>query len=266
MDNKTSEHKALIAKHGLSLLVETPSQNILFDCGSDKDIIHNVKQLGVDISSISHFACSHGHYDHAGGVLDVLENGFKGKFYFGKGFFDKKMALDKGKYTYLGVNFVKEDLSKHSVDYIECEGVTEIFKDCFIVTNFSRKYSFEEPSTRFVKEVDGEIKTDTFEDEVCLVVKTEKGLVVIVGCSHPGILNMLTYIHEVFEQPIYAVLGGTHLVEADDERINITLDKFTEMGIKFIGLSHCSGDRAQEIMESRGIENCHMTVGSVVKF
>lgn len=266
MDNKPSEHKALISKHGLSLLVETPSGNILFDCGSDQDIIHNAKLLGIDITQIDNFAGSHGHYDHIGGFLDLLDNGYKGRFYSGKGFFDRKLAVDQGKYTYLGVHFNKDTLQNNSINYTECKDILEIFKDCYVITNFPRIYSFEEPPARFVKEIDGEIQRDLFEDEICLVIKTEKGLVVVVGCSHPGILNMLCYVYEKFNQPIYAVLGGTHLVEADDERINITLDKLTEMGIKFIGLSHCSGDRVQDIMESRNMKNCHMTIGSVVLF
>lgn len=266
MDNKPSEHKALISKHGLSLLIETPDDNILFDFGSDYDTVHNAKLMNIDLSKISKMACSHGHYDHAGGFIGFLDQGFKGNLYTGKGFFDKKLAKNPGKYTFLGVDFDRETLKDNSVEHIECEGVTEIFKDCFIITDFKRKFDFEEPQPRFIKEVDGEVVPDMFDDEICIALKTEKGIVVVVGCSHPGILNMLTHVCEVFKQPIYAVLGGTHLVEANDERLNITLDKISEMGIEFIGLSHCSGDRVQEIMENRGMKNCHMTIGSVVKF
>ena len=110
------------------------------------------------------------------------------------------------------------------------------------------------------------METDLFEDEISLVIKTEKGLIVIVGCSHPGILNILCHIEKRFNEPIYAVLGGTHLVEADEQRTNETVDKLLEMGIKFIGLSHCSGDGVQDNMKEKGMQNCHMSVGSVVMF
>lgn len=266
MDNKFSEHKALVCKHGLSLFVETQNDSIIFDCGSGKDVIYNAKLLGIDISSANHLVCSHSHYDHVGGFMDVLAEGFHGKFYSGKGFFERKYAINEGKYTFLGAPFYESTLMKHNIPHLICDDVLEICSDCFLVTNFPRVYSFEEIPPRFVKDVNGRMQTDLFEDETSLVIKTEKGLIVIVGCSHPGILNMLCHIEKRFNESIYAVLGGTHLVEADEQRVNVTLDKLLEIGIQFIGLSHCSGDDVQEHMKEKGMQNCHMSVGSVVVF
>ncbi len=266
MDNKPSEHKALVSKHGLSLFIETQNDSIIFDCGSDKDTIYNAKLLGVDISSTKHLACSHSHYDHVGGVKDVIAEGFYGTLYTGMGFFDKKYACNDVKYTFLGANFDSNTIMHNNITHVVCEDVLEIFRDCFLVSNFPRIYSFESIPPRFVKDVNGNIQSDLFEDEICIVIRTGKGLVVIVGCSHPGILNMLCHVEKRFNEAIYAVLGGAHLVEADDKRINITVDKLIEMGIKFIGMSHCSGEKIQENMKERGIQNCYMSVGSEVRF
>jgi 7,8-dihydropterin-6-yl-methyl-4-(beta-D-ribofuranosyl)aminobenzene 5'-phosphate synthase len=266
MDNKPSEHKALISKHGLSYYIETPNGNLLFDCGSDYDTIHNMKLLGINPTEISHFVGSHSHYDHVGGFSDMLKEGFTGKIYTGKNFFNRKMAVSNGKYTFLGIPFCKETLIQNKIEHIICEDILEVFKDCFLITNFTRNYSFEMIHPRFVIETDNEIQADLFEDELGLVLKTEKGLIVVVGCSHPGILNMLSHIKKQFNQSIYAVLGGTHLVEADDERLNITLDQFQKLDIKFIGLSHCSGDEVQSKMKERNMDNSYLSVGSVIMF
>lgn len=264
MDNVPSEHKALIAKHGVSYYVETPGGNVLFDCGSDESIVHNMKLLGINIPPIKHFVGSHGHYDHGGGFLDLLKEGFKGNVYTGEGYFDRKLASGNGKYTFLGLPFNEKTLTENNIEYNTCRDVMKIFDDCFVVTNFPRIHTFETVPQRFVLEKEGKIDQDNFDDEVCLVISTQKGLVVLVGCSHPGILNMLDHIKEKLGQNIYAVLGGTHLVEADEKRINITIDRFEELDIKFIGLSHCSGEAVQKKMKDRGMDNSYLSAGSVV--
>lgn len=266
MDNNASEHKALISKHGLSLYVETEKDSLIFDCGSDNDTLYNAMLLGIDISSVKHVVCSHSHYDHAGGLLGMLSEGFHGKFYSGKGFFDKKYAYNGGKYTFLGIPFNYNTLVQNGITHVVCEDVLNIFDNCYLVANFSRIYPFEEIPSRFVKEVNGNIQRDLFDDEICLVIRTEQGLILIVGCSHPGILNMLSYVGKLFNEPIYAVIGGTHLVEADDERIKTTLKVLQDMGVQYIGLSHCSGDRVQDYMQQKGMQNFLMSVGSVAMF
>lgn len=83
-------------------------------------------------------------------------------------------------------------------------------------------------------------------DEIALGLITHKGLVVIAGCSHVGIINILSNIQEKVRIPIYAVIGGTHLVEADNERIDRTVAAFHEMNIEYIAVSHCTGENAIE--------------------
>ena len=115
------------------------------------------------------------------------------------------------------------------------------------------------------KATDEGIVADDFADEICLVMETAKGLVVLVGCSHPGILNMISTIHERLHKPIYGVIGGTHLMEADEERIAKTLKELKGLGICIAGLCHCSGDLAREmISEDESLSGCQIHVGGVV--
>ena len=89
---------------------------------------------------------------------------------------------------------------------------------------------------------------DEFPDEVCLVIEDVKGLIVIAGCSHPGILNMIESVRERFGKPVYAVFGGSHLVEADEARLAETMKILGDMGIAIAGFNHCTGDVAQECL------------------
>ena len=98
-----------------------------------------------------------------------------------------------------------------------------------------------------------------------MVFETDKGLVFVVGCSHPGIVNMINKVKAKFDQPIYAVYGGTHLIAADDERIKKTLDFCRDSGIKVLGMCHCTGEHAEEMIKERSeFQAVHLAPGDVV--
>jgi 7,8-dihydropterin-6-yl-methyl-4-(beta-D-ribofuranosyl)aminobenzene 5'-phosphate synthase len=103
---------------------------------------------------------------------------------------------------------------------------------------------------------------DRFDDEVLLVVETGKGLVMLVGCSHPGILNMLDSVQQSFNKPVYALLGGTHLVEADSHRTEGSLQVFKNEGIQVLGINHCSGAEAINLATSNSSIHFHNGTGS----
>ncbi|AYD39526.1 MBL fold metallo-hydrolase [Clostridium fermenticellae] len=262
MDNVGSEHLCLCNKHGLSFFIETPNIRILFDCGSDGTAISNAKRMNVPIRTADCVICSHSHYDHSGGFRDFVEYGIKSTLYTGKEFFEPKYAFDGVKYTYLGAGFDEEFLAKHQICHKECRDFLELSDGCYLFGEFMRTHSFETIPKRFVKGILPTCHMDDFSDEICLALSTSKGLVVIVGCSHPGILNMLETISKRLKKPIYAVLGGTHLVEADEKRVTFTISEMKKIGLKLLGLSHCSGELAQhEAMEDNEVQSCHLAVG-----
>ena len=143
--------------------------------------------------------------------------------------------------------------------------VKEILPGVFAVADFPRIYDFETIPARFVKKTDQGFVTDDFGDEICLVLDLGEELCVLVGCSHPGILNMVTKVHDVFRKPVRAVFGGTHLVEADEDRIRKTAEIFHGMGLTVAGFSHCSGSSAEEILTCDGtISACHLGCGDCI--
>ena len=263
MDNLPSENKALRAEHGLSYWVEAGGLRFLFDCGASDAVAHNAHRLGIPLEKADFTVCSHSHYDHAAGFRDLAERGLGGPaLYTGPGFWKRKLAFDGLKYTDLSAGFGPDFLAAHGVEHRECAGLLPLAEGCWLVGDFPRQTPFETIPARFVRGEPGAAEPDDFSDEICLAVDTPRGLAVLVGCSHPGILNMIDRVYRALGRPVYGVFGGTHLVEADEARIRATLDRLRAMGLRVLGLSHCSGQQAERCLAGAdGVRACHLAVG-----
>lgn len=266
MDNQDSEHKALISEHGLSYYLEYDHFRLLFDCGAGPHFLDNAHRLGIDLHDLDAVALSHSHYDHAAGYRDLIEQGFGCPvLYTGPHFWEPKYAFDGIRYTDLSAGFTPDFLSHHQIRHQCVTGVQEIHPGVFLVSDFPRIHDFETIPTRFLRRTQGSFIPDDFSDEQCVVLRVPGGVAVLVGCSHPGILNMLSHIRTGFQQPIVAVYGGTHLVEADDHRIATTVQALQDLGVRILGFSHCSGHCAEAyVHENTDLRGCHLSVGDTI--
>lgn len=269
MENSLGEHTALKTEHGLSFLVETKDASILFDLGQSGAFLDNAQRLCKDLSAVTDVVLSHGHYDHTGGLRPFVESrGTQGyTLWTGEGFFVEKYGAFNASYQYLGNDFSRSILVQQGIVHKTLtKKRTQIAPKIWVATDFSRTHTLEVPNPRFVKREEGStfFTPDDFSDEVMLVLETKRGLVVLVGCAHPGMLNMLDSIEHSFGQPVYALLGGTHLVEADEARTRDTLKNFFERGIALLGLSHCSGERAIELSLQQSHINFRSCTGSTL--
>lgn len=266
LENQLSQNRSLQAEHGLSFLVETEGKKILFDCGAGKAARQNAKKMNVSLKDVDFVVLSHSHYDHAGGYPDMVSHGVCAPLITGPCFFEEKYALDGDKYVYLGCGFGQDFVEKKKIRHRVCEKSMTLFAGCHVVGGFERNHDFEKAPARFVRQTSAGMIEDDFPDEVCLVLETKKGLAVIVGCSHPGILNMVETVKKRFDAPVYAVFGGSHLVEADEARLSATMDILRNMGIGIAGFNHCTGDAAQKRMGENedGTRYSHLKSGDCV--
>lgn len=269
MENSLGEHTGLKTEHGLSFFIETAEASILFDLGQSGAFLHNAERLCKNLSNVTDVVLSHGHYDHTGGFRPFVEKrGSEGyTLWTGEGFFAEKYGKFNTSFQYLGNDFSRNYLADENIKHKTITNKrTQIAPQIWATTDFSRTHAQEIPNPRFVKKEEGSelFIADDFSDEVMLVIETKRGLVVLVGCAHPGIINMLDSVEESFGQPIYALFGGTHLVEADEERTKYSLENFRERGIALLGLSHCSGERAIKLSLKQSHINFRSCTGSTI--
>lgn len=244
IENELGNRTDLYNEHGISVYIEAKGKNILFDTGKSGNFINNAKKLHIDLKDLDTVIISHSHYDHSGGFKRLTkEMKFKSELILGAEFFNKKYSKRRSKqHEYTGSPFDEQFLNNQNIDtrYIK-EDMVEISEDILVFSNFDKDEEFENTNYVMYIEKNGEYIKDEFNDEISLAVKTDKGLVVVVGCSHVGIVNILNTIINRTGEKIYALIGGTHMVREDDEKINKIIDYLSEKDIKVIGACHCTG-------------------------
>lgn len=245
IENSAAENSEMLSEHGLSFYIEYNGTKIVFDTGSSGNFLVNAGKLGIDLSLIDYVVLSHGHYDHTGGFLKLTECVSDFELITGTGFFREKYSYRKRSYRFLGNNFTEEDLRERGIKHrAVSDEITEIVPGLYVLTDFSRIHQEEKINPRFVfRESEGD-QADLFRDEIVLAADTPEGLAVVIGCCHPGFRNIMDAVKERFERPVYAVFGGTHLVESSDENLDLTVEYLRFSGIRHLGLCHCTGDKA----------------------
>jgi len=263
IENSAGEHHGLNSEHGLSFFIEKDDTRILFDTGQTGLFITNAEQLRVDLTSLDHVVLSHGHYDHSGGLRSLAQLTTEFNLIMGQGFFDEKYGFKNNSHEYLGNNFDENFLTEKGIAFqYTSNPCTELVPDVFVITSFLRVHEDEKINPRFKILKDDAFSEDSFADEVLLAIDTPKGLIVLLGCSHPGMKNMLDFTTEHLKRPLYAVLGGTHLVEANEESLAKSMDYLHNDDLKIIGVSHCTGDAATNQLAASNSRYFHNHTGS----
>jgi 7,8-dihydropterin-6-yl-methyl-4-(beta-D-ribofuranosyl)aminobenzene 5'-phosphate synthase len=265
VENTAGEHLALRNEHGLSFCVETSGKKIIFDCGQSGAFIKNAEQLRIDLHDVAFVVLSHGHYDHSGGLRSLVDITTSFELIVGKGFFKDKYADFNGRHEFLGNNFTESFLKDSRIRYSElADPVRQIVPGVYVMGGFPRVHADEVIKERF-KLLEGDVFIpDHFDDEVMLVVDSPKGLVALLGCSHPGMRNMLEAAKTRFGKNIYAVIGGTHLVEAAPGNLGASLEYLHSTGIGIIGVSHCTGAGAMKTLGESEERYFHNRTGSAL--
>ena len=269
IENNSSNREDLDTEHGLSVYIEVDGKNILFDTGQSGNFIDNAKKLGIDLKNLDYVVISHGHYDHSGGFERLIKDINPDiKLYIGQGFFNEKYDLiSEDNFRFIGNSFNEDYLKENDIPikYIN-EDTFKITENLLVFTNFNRKEEYENTNQTLYLKEDGKYNKDMFYDEISLGLKTNEGLFVIVGCSHPGIINILDTISQRTNMDIHGVIGGTHLVKEDDEQINKVIEYLKEKNIKIVGACHCTGKQGETMLSQQLEENfINNNTGDVLK-
>jgi len=244
-----------LGQHGISLFLETLSgsntRNILVDVAQNPEaLLQNMKLLGIHPQSIDTIVITHCHYDHTQGLVKILD---------GIGKNDVPVVVHPDLFR---LNFVDDPYLRHvgvmagdTRDKISAAGgrlfesrqSLQLLPGLFTSGEIERNTDFEEIGIALKTIVGGNIVEDTMPDDLALIARVrDKGIVILTGCSHSGVVNICRQSQKMTDQqPIKAVIGGFHLVEASPERISKTAKALGKLEIDSVAAGHCTGFRAQ---------------------
>lgn len=235
-----------LAEWGLSMLVEADGQKILFDTGGGIAAVHNAELMKINLAAVDHMVLSHGHYDHTGGLLEVLRRTGRKEIIAHPDVWARKYgSLDNSPKRYVGIPFVREALEVMGATFRLSRNPVRLSEHVMTTGEIPMVTDYEIVEKYLCVKEGDELKQDPLDDDLAMIIDTEFGLVVILGCAHHGIVNTLKQARKVAgKELIYAAIGGTHLVHASKERLEKTAAALQEMGVQYLGVSHCTGFHA----------------------
>lgn len=251
---KSSPGISIHAEHGLSYHVETimdgRSYFFMFDYGLDPiGVMNNIDLLGIDPGKVNAFGLSHGHFDHWSGMIDILERGAPGTpLYVGEETFAHRYAFRPGSQDMTDLEQLeREAIEKQGIaKIIEVREPVEVIPGCYMTGNIERTTEYEKGSPDLLIKRGNGLERDYFPGEQALVCNVkDKGLVVISGCAHAGIINTVRHAQKITGiSKVHVVIGGFHLVNAPPEIIERTVADMQEIGPDHIIPAHCTGFEA----------------------
>lgn len=246
----TKGNSDCIAEHGLSFYVETEKHKLLMDTGATEHTWENAERLGIDLTEIDTVILSHGHYDHTGGVLSFAEKNPTAKIYMqrkaGGDYYNFKEGFEK----YIGID--KRILELPQLQLLD--GEMKIDEELFLFSGITGRKYFAKSNLVLKKKVNGEFQQDDFAHEQCLVVKQQGQHVLLSGCAHNGMINILERYEEIYDSAPDVVISGFHMMQKEEytkediQNISEIAKELKKINAEFY-TGHCTGLPAYEIMK-----------------
>lgn len=246
----TEGKSGCVFEHGLSLYIETKKHKLLIDTGATEAFTGNSRKLGVDLKQVDLLILSHGHYDHSGGILSFAKINPDAKIIMQEtakeDYYHKNDNMEK----YIGID--KRICKLPQVEYIT--GDKEIDEEIFIFSKVTGMRLSPKGNTELKIKKDGNFYQDDFNHEQYAVIKEGNRSILVSGCAHNGILNILDRYKEIYGDVPYAVISGFHMkkkCEYTDEELEIVKETAMELiktDTKFY-TGHCTGEVPYKVMK-----------------
>jgi 7,8-dihydropterin-6-yl-methyl-4-(beta-D-ribofuranosyl)aminobenzene 5'-phosphate synthase len=259
-----------IGEWGFAALVEADGQRVLVDTGARPDtVLQNAREMKVDLSQVREVVLTHFHDDHTGGLM-TLRTEMKtrnaaalSRVHVATGLFYSRPALNGGEQN--SMIAIRPQFQTTGGEFVEHGHADEIVPGVFLTGPVARKFPEHNWSGSGKVRTPAGLVDDTVPDDQSVVVNTDEGLVVITGCGHAGIVNILTAVDSQFaHRRVLAVIGGLHLYAAKNEQLEWTADKMKGFGVRYLIGAHCTGIESLYRLRNRmGLSRQTAVVGAV---
>ena len=243
-ENSVGVPFGVIGEHGFACYLETEYGNYLFDTGQGYAIVPNSLVLSKDLRSIKAIMISHGHYDHTGGLPAVLKLCGPVNVYGHPDMFMDRIWSSEDHTRFIGLPFSRRYLESLGATFCLGTDMVEVGEGLFLTGEIPRTSAFEKGDVKMTAVMPGgeKIHPDPLKDDLSLLVDSDRGLILVLGCAHAGLINIIEYaMKRMNRDDIYAIIGGTHLAFATEEQIAATMEVIDRFSIERIGVSHCTG-------------------------
>lgn len=272
IDNNTFIDRYFYGEPGVSYFIQDGDTNILFDAGYTDAFIRNARKMNINLNNINSVVISHGHIDHTWGLFDLIKVYTEAtieKIKYNKpnliahplAFLNKRLSEDEE----IGCIITEDKLSKH-FNMILSKNPVWLTDKLVFLGEIERKNDFENKMPIGKVQYNGNEIDDYVLDDSALVYKSSKGLVIITGCSHSGICNIIEYSKKICEDDrIVDVIGGFHLLNPTEELLKYTCEYMKQSNVNKIHAGHCT-DLKSKIELSKYANLKEVGVGLVLEY
>lgn len=249
-ENSVGPISGTLGEHGFSALIEQRDREpVLFDTGQGATLLHNARRMNKDLARVQKVVISHGHHDHGGGLLPLLREQGPKLVYAHPGIFTPRYRVkDNGESVPIGMPQMRPELEEAGANFDLSADFREIAPGICLTGTVPRRTEFETGDAGLFLDTAG-LRLDQTLDDQSLVLDTAKGLVIILGCCHAGLVNTLEHVASTTgRHDVHAVVGGTHLGFCGREQLEQTVAAIKRMGIKKVAAGHCTGFTASARM------------------
>jgi len=263
VDNDTLTGRYFKAEPALALFIEADNLRILFDTGYSDITVENSKKMNIDLCDLDYVILSHGHLDHSWGLISLIklytETVYEKKSFKKPVLITHPLTLESKTEGEIGSIISKENI-EHNFKVKFSPKPLWITKNIVFLGEIAKSNDFE-----FPENIDNNNKDVVIEDSA-IAIKTDQGLVIVTGCSHSGICNIIEYAKKICDEPrVRDVIGGFHLLNTNKDRLKSTVEYFKNQKIKKIHPCHCT-DLFAKTELSRSVKVCQVGVGLEIKY
>jgi 7,8-dihydropterin-6-yl-methyl-4-(beta-D-ribofuranosyl)aminobenzene 5'-phosphate synthase len=247
-------HSDLLGQFGFSAYLEIRDSHgkkhvVVFDTGGVRSaLLYNIKALKLDLSQLECIVLSHGHGDHTSATVEIIRKaGGNVKVVVHPSIFYTRFEVEKGKKRHYGIpkGERREDIIKAGGRLIETTQPFEILPGVLTSGEIRHVTPFEKITWKNMAIVDGkQVRDKVPEDQALFMNLQKRGILVVSGCAHAGIINTLQYALDVTKTKLYGFVGGTHLIIPKEPRLTETLKKLREFDLKLVSPAHCTGHKS----------------------